>query len=240
RSPESAVGRIGRVPVAMYEHRAADLVEQARSSAPDAVRRVRFYVPRLHDFAGGELALRDARLAIAREYGFPSWRDLVFYVEKAIREYEQRPGGRLGQAFELMRAGDVDGLRRMLDAEPELVRAKYRGAAATMLEAVAQPDVFGSKLAIELGVDPRIVELLIERGSELDGPLNLAACFNRAELVRMLLLAGAPVDAVETWGITPLQAAIYHGARGWRPTGWGCCRSRRALRRGRSGPPRPP
>ena len=33
---------------------------------------------------------------VAREYGFPSWRDLVFYVEKVIQEYEHRPSGALG------------------------------------------------------------------------------------------------------------------------------------------------
>jgi ankyrin repeat protein len=81
------------------------------------------------------------------------------------------------------------------------------------LEAVAQPDVFGNNLGVELGVDPRIVELLIERGSKLEVPLNLAACFNRAELVRMLLAAGAQVDDTQTWGITPLQTAVYHGSR---------------------------
>ncbi|HEY3061965.1 MAG TPA: hypothetical protein VGL99_23560 [Chloroflexota bacterium] len=98
---------------------------------------------------------------------------------------------RLAEAFELIRAGDVDGLGRLLDADPDLARTQYKGAAATMLEAIAQPDVFGQHLGIELGVDRRMVELLIERGSELNTPLNLAACFNRAELVRMLLDAGA-------------------------------------------------
>lgn len=101
----------------------------------------------------------------------------------------------------------------MLDEDPELVRAQYKGAAATMLEAIAQPDVFGDHLGIELGIEPAIVELLVERGSALDGPLNLAACFNRAELVRMLLAAGARVDDTQTWGITPLQTAVYHGSR---------------------------
>jgi ankyrin repeat protein len=102
----------------------------------------------------------------------------------------------------------------MLDAEPELVRATYAGAANTMLEAIAQPDIFGEHLEIELGINPRIVELLIERGSDLDGPLNLAACFNRAELIKVLLDGGAqPGISSPIWGITPLQAAIYHGSR---------------------------
>jgi ankyrin repeat protein len=101
----------------------------------------------------------------------------------------------------------------MLDRDPSLVTATYKGAAATMLEAVAQPDVFGEHLGVELGVERRIVELLIERGSALDTPLNLAACFNRAELVSMLLAAGARADDTQIWGITPLQSAIYHGSR---------------------------
>jgi hypothetical protein len=213
RSPEPPIGRIGREPVSTYAGRAQALVDQAARAEPEALSRVRFHVPRLSAFNGGDLALRDARLVVAREYGFPSWRDLVFYADKAIREYEHRPSGLLGQAFELIRTGDVEGLRRMLDADPELVNAQYRGAAATMLEAIAQPDVFGENLGIELGVDPRIVELVIERGGQVDGPLNLAACFNRAELVRMLLGAGASVSATATWGVTPLQTAVYHGAR---------------------------
>jgi hypothetical protein len=214
RALEAAVGRIGRAPVSTYERRVHELVEQVRSSDADALRRVRFHVPRLAHFAEAELELRDARIVVAREYGFPTWRDLVFHVEKAMREYEHRPHGQLGEAFERIRGGDVDGLRRMLDAEPELVRATYAGAASTMLEAIAQPDVFGEHLEIELGVDPRIVQLLIERGSDLDGPLNLAACFNRAELVKVLLDGGAqPGISSPIWGITPLQAAIYHGSR---------------------------
>jgi hypothetical protein len=212
-SPEPPVGRIGRQPIEVYQRRAEELVEQARRGDVDALRRVRAHVPRLSQFSGGELDLLDARIVVAREYGFPTWRDLRFYVDKAIREYEHRPTGSLADAFALIQSGDVAGLRRMLDDDPSLVRATYRGAANTMLEAIAQPEVFGQRLGIDLGVEPAIVELLIERGSDLDVPLNLAACFNRAELVRMLLDAGAPVDAVQVWGITPLQTAIYHGSR---------------------------
>lgn len=50
-------------------------------------------------------------------------------------------------------------------------------------------------------------------GSDLDHALNLAACFDRVEIVRMLLAAGARVDTRGRDGITPLQSAIYHGSR---------------------------
>jgi hypothetical protein len=213
RTEDPPVGRIGRAPVSTHEARAQRLVELARQHDSDAIRRIQHHVARLRTFSGGTLTPADARLVVAREYGFPTWRDLIHYAQKAIDEYEHRPSGTLADAFALIRAGEVDKLRAMLDEQPDLVHATYRGAATTMLEAIAQPDVFGDHLEVALGVDRRIVDLLIERGSAMDTPLNLAACFNRAELVRILLAAGASATATEIWGITPLQTALYHGAR---------------------------
>jgi hypothetical protein len=213
RSPEPKVGRIGRAPLRTYEARAEALVEDVRAGNSDALRRVQQHVPRLRHFDSNALALSDARIVVAREYGFPTWRELASAVQRAIDEHAERPSGDLAAAFAVIGAGDVEGLRRMLDDHPDLVRQTYTGAATTLLEAITQPDVFGDHLEIELGVDPHIVRLLIERGSELDGPLNLAACFNRAELVQMLLQAGARQVSSPIWGITPLQAAVYHGSR---------------------------
>jgi hypothetical protein len=103
-------------------------------------------------------------------------------------------------------------LRRLLDADPDLVRVEV-GAGGSLLGEVAQPDVFGTSLGRALGVDRACVDLLIERGSDLDGPLNLAACFDRVELVEILLAAGARADARGIYGITPLESAIYHASR---------------------------
>ena len=52
-----------------------------------------------------------------------------------------------------------------------------------------------------------------ELGGDLDHALNLAACFDRVELVRTLLAAGARVDDRGAAGITALESAIYHGSR---------------------------
>jgi ankyrin repeat protein len=87
------------------------------------------------------------------------------------------------------------------------------GAGGSLLGEVAEPDVFGSSLRHELGVDRACVDLLIERGSDLDGPLNLAACFDRLELVEILLAAGARVDTRGIHGVTPLETAVYHSSR---------------------------
>lgn len=115
-------------------------------------------------------------------------------------------------ALDAIRTGDAVHLKRLLDSEPELVRVEV-GAGGSLLGEVAQPDVFGTSLHHELGVDRECVDLLIERGSDLDGPLNLAACFDRLELVEILLAAGARVDRRGTHGVTPLETAIYHASR---------------------------
>src|SRR4029077_14528028 len=57
------------------------------------------------------------------------------------------------------------------------------------------------------------VEVLSRHAAKLDGALNLAACFNRAELVRMLVDAGADPAPAPAKGLTPLETALYHGAR---------------------------
>lgn len=116
-------------------------------------------------------------------------------------------------AIQAIRAGDAGALARLLDASPGLVHAEA-GAGGSLLGAVAEPDVFGARLGHELGVDRACVELLIARGSDLDEPLNLAACFDRVELLNILLAAGARAEARGSAGITALESAIYHGSRG--------------------------
>ena len=82
----------------------------------------------------------------------------------------------------------------------------------TLLSAAAQPEA-GS-------VSRDVVDVLIEAGSELDVPLNLAACFDKADLVGWLLDAGADAAATPIWGITPLQTATYTAAGGPSTFSW--------------------
>jgi uncharacterized protein len=115
-------------------------------------------------------------------------------------------------ALAAMRAGDAAALRRLLDSEPWLVHVEV-GAGGSLLGPVTQPDELGESLGHDLGVDRACVDLLIARGSELEGPLNLAACFDRVELVEILLAADARVDERGIYGVTPLESAIYHASR---------------------------
>jgi len=212
--PDRPVERIGREPVSFYEERARELIAAAAERLDSAIRRVRAHVPRLAGFDGGELASADALLVIAREYGFGTWRQLERTVERVRAEHEgQREGtDEVRAALAAITRGDVAGLAELLDTHPRLTGRCHNGAWSTLLEAVAEPDVFGERLGPALGVEAGVVELLISRSGDLAGPLGLAACFNRSELVSMLLRAGADPAPDPRRGLTPLEAALYHGA----------------------------
>jgi hypothetical protein len=144
----------------------------------------------------------ERRLVVAHEYGYATWRELVEDVERFRAEWATPPEGAMARGVELVRAGDAAGLSALLAEHPELVGARaLRGE--TLLELFTQP---------EFEVFPDCVDVLVEAGARVNTALNLAACFDKVGLVRQLLDAGASAGDIETWGFTPLQTAIYHGA----------------------------
>ena len=70
------------------------------------------------------LALADAQLVVAREYGFRNWGELKHRVEQ-VRQIEriERHAG-FDAALAAQDAGDVDRLRALLAADPSLVHAR--------------------------------------------------------------------------------------------------------------------
>lgn len=216
--PVRSVARLGPVDPACLELRADRLLRMLADGGEGALSRLRAQVPRLSGLGDVALSQRatvaDARLVIAREYGFPTWRKLLEGLsgERAAGQRAGQSAEPVAAALEAIRAGNADLLRRLLDAHHEIVHAEV-GAGGSLLGAVAEPDVFGTTLRHALGVDRACVDVLIESGSDLDGPLNLAAAFDRVEFVRILLNAGARADITGIHGITPLESAIYHGSR---------------------------
>ena len=109
---------------------------------------------------------------------------------------------RIRPALHAALTGDVDGLRAALDADPVVVNLKVGGD--TMLELMTQP---------EGGVpSPEMVGVLIGAGAYLDRALNLAGCWNLADLCTQLLAAGADPAARADAGITPLESAAMHSS----------------------------
>jgi ankyrin repeat protein len=90
------------------------------------------------------LTVAAAQLVIAREYGFESWARLKHHVDFSQRLAKFKPHPRFHEAVAALDAGDVEGLRRLLAADPSLVQARTNleppygyFSAATVLHHVA-------------------------------------------------------------------------------------------------------
>ena len=115
----------------------------------------------------------------------------------------ERDDERVQPALHALLSGDVDGLRTALRADPGTVNLKI-GGENTMLELMTQPEA-GSP-------SPELVGVLIDAGADLDRALNLAGCWNLADLCAQLLAAGADPAARADAGITPLESAAMHSS----------------------------
>ena len=186
-----------------YASLADALLTDLRRNDPGALQRLRAYVPRYAAATDAATAeLRDARLIIARELGFPTWRELVSGAEKAKRDLDERQEKfrRLRPQAEALLAGDTGRL-------PQLTAEQ----ADTLLQTLAFPEAIpGARLGEELGVPRAAVDVLIGKATSLDLPLAWAATSDRVEFVRLLLGAGAD-PGTRAGGTTPLENAIYHG-----------------------------
>jgi ankyrin repeat protein len=118
------------------------------------------------------LALADAQLVIARDYGFESWAALKHHVETGSRVATFEPHPDFADAVSAIDAGDVERLRRLLDTHPELISARTNleppygyFTGATLLNHVAWNP--GRKAP----VPPTVVDiarLLLDRGADVN------------------------------------------------------------------------
>ena len=140
--------------------------------------------------------LAAAQFAVARSYGFASWRKPKAYVD-TLRDAAER-------LVNAVRTGDLDIMRAVLDRSPELVNA------TTGLDRRFRPSDTRAMRVIHLAVAENQMEaarILIERGVNLnvrnaDGRLPLHDCFElgRDEFAQLLLAAGAEADVCAAAG----------------------------------------
>ncbi len=201
---DQPVSRLAGIGPGIYASMADVLLTDLRRNAPGALQRLRAYVPRHSAATDTSTAeLRDARLIIAREAGFQTWRELMSFAEKSVRDLRERQEKqrRLRPQAEALLAGDTDRLAQLTAEQAD-----------TLLQMLASHEAIpGARLDEELGVPPAAVDVLIGKATDLDLPLARAARYNRVEYVRLLLGAGAD-PGTRTRGTTPLENAIYSGA----------------------------
>ena len=93
---------------------AKKLARSIAAGDPGAIDRARAHLPT----AKLPLSQRDAQLVLAREYGFPGWKDL-------LKEVNQRLGRGVewaaSEARHIIHENDVEGLRRLLAEYPALL-----------------------------------------------------------------------------------------------------------------------
>ena len=115
------------------KYQAKDFLKERTARTPEVAQRIREFHPRFHratdtEIFDAQLTLSDAQLAIAREYGFPSWARLKRHIEKPTLTdrldlpHQQRiENATFRRAVELVDTGDVAGLHAHLVQHQNLV-----------------------------------------------------------------------------------------------------------------------
>jgi ankyrin repeat protein/uncharacterized glyoxalase superfamily protein PhnB len=176
-----------------------NLPERASRDHLKKLAKERLEVLRLHNPSA---RLADAQLAIAREYGFPSWRAM-----KA--ELDRREAPYVAEFMRACRAGDVAALRELLQIDPALARARVANGSTGLHLAAAHPDAV--RLLLEHGADPNARD-----AGDNATALHVAAAGGHIESVRVLLDAGAGVHGhgdlhdggVIGWAVRPGNEAV--------------------------------
>ncbi|HEV3486747.1 MAG TPA: ankyrin repeat domain-containing protein [Vicinamibacterales bacterium] len=197
-------------PLAEYE-READALYSALQKGDQAVQwRFKWEHPRfrgktLDVVQSASLGLDDARLVIAREYGFTDWPHLAQFAD-AVRRDEGV--ARFEAAVDAVVGGDLDSLRAMVRAHPDLPRARsMRRHRATLLHYVAANGVEGSRQKTPKNVID-IAKLLLESGAEVDA---LADMYDeQCTTLSMLVSSSPPADAGQQIALT--ETLLDYGA----------------------------
>ena len=206
------------------KHQAADLLVAHRHREPQALQRLREFHPRMRGLrddaiAGSKLRLHDAYLAIAREYGFPSWPKLKAFVTHENAEILERPVHErirdplFRQAVDLLDAGDERALRELLDHHPELAKQRvplYGGnyfQNPALVEFIAENPTRHGTLPPNIA---QIARIILEAGAKedrgaIDSALSLAAS---SRVAREQGVQQQLIDVLCDYGANPSSALL--------------------------------
>src|SRR6266705_3485805 len=167
-------------------HQARELLRAAQRGDIEATARIRAVT--------GKIILSSAQLALAREYGFASWAKLKLEVERR----------------DILNSRDLSRLTRLLAEHPELATTKMehwcdhkQGADPLGYMAMLRFDHDRLGLPRDLPGTGAIAKALIGAGAPVNGrpgdketPLITAASYGDAEVAKVLIEAGADIEAI--------------------------------------------
>jgi ankyrin repeat protein len=147
------------------------------SIAPELPVRVEWWVENLqvsvrHEKAdGGELSLTQSQFVIARAHGFESWPKFRKHLQALARE--RSPEADFENAVDAIVAGDLDGLKRLLQSNPKLVRARSnREHNASLLHYVGANGMEGYRQKTPKNI-LQIARVLLEAGANVNATANV-------------------------------------------------------------------
>jgi ankyrin repeat protein len=191
-----------RPDLGQLRHQAKDLLRAAQRGDPEATARIRTVSERI--------ILSSAQLALAREYGFASWARLKLEVERR----------------DVLNSRDLSRLARLLAGNPELATTRmehwseHKSADPVGYMAMLRFDHARLGLPSELPGTGAAAKALIDAGAAVNGqpgdletPLITAASYGDAEVAKVLIEAGADIEAVSApAGAVPSGTALQHAA----------------------------
>jgi hypothetical protein len=138
--------------------------------APPLPVRIDGWINDVADFAQTKLRegskLSDAQFVIARSHGFPSWPKFIRHIHNAT--HADSIEARFEAAVDAIVTGDIATLRRLLGANPNLVRLhSSREHAGTLLHYVSANGVEGYRQKTPKNI-VEIAELLLRDGADVD------------------------------------------------------------------------
>ena len=103
-------------------------------------------------------------------------------------------------AIAAIKSGDVDELKSLIREDPSLATDRSSTSHPTLLQCLVLD-------AVDLPNKVALVKVLIDAGSEINGPLSAAASIGNVEAAEALLDAGALINGTGSW--SPLEEALY-------------------------------
>ncbi len=190
------------------KNQSRELLRAFRSEDPQAMETLREFIPRLKnepDLPSVSIRLADAQSALARQYGFESWRKLRQHIEAPSSPDLS------GDLIKAIQNTDLDRVTMLLDQDPSLIDVE-NDAGLSLFHTAA---MYGYSRRTE--ENKPIVDLLPERGLE---PNIFACAYLRRHEDGQQLIASDPACVHETSdrGLTALHFSAESGDRSSRRT----------------------